>query len=277
MSEAIEWAGRVGAEWAKQADGLDGLLGPMGDVGIAALGAISGKRLLDLGCGAGATTLELAAKGADVVGIDISPDLIARGRERAQAVGSSARFEVADAASHRFDARFELLFSRFGAMFFDEPQLAYQNLRAQMVPRGTAVIVAWTDPAANLWAELPLQIGAEAFADCVIKGPRAGAPGPFAWSDQAHFLPMLAAAGWRDIDVEAFEKNVVMSAGDSVDPLERGVHFCMRIGPLARYLRDIPKEERIDLPDRLAKALAPFVSENAVRVTGRAWLITMRA
>jgi len=68
MSEAIEWAGRVGAEWAKQADGLDGLLGPMGDVGIDALGDVSGLRVLDLGCGAGATSLTLSQRGADVVG-----------------------------------------------------------------------------------------------------------------------------------------------------------------------------------------------------------------
>lgn len=275
MSEAIEWAGRVGAEWAKQADGLDGLLGPMGDVGIAALGDVSGQRLLDLGCGAGATSLTLSEQGAEVVGVDISPDLIARGRQRAEALGSGAQFEVADASAHQFDAPFDLLFSRFGAMFFDQPLVAYANLRAQMKPGGRAVIVAWTDPAANLWAEQPIQVGRDLFPDRGIQGPGAGKPGPFAWSQQARFVPMLEKAGWRDIVVDPFEQDVVMSAGDSADPLERGVHFCMRIGPLARHLRDIPKAERADLPGKLADALRPYLKRDAVRVTGKAWLITM--
>lgn len=274
MAVAEEWAGRVGAEWARQADGLDGLLGPMGDLAFAALGDVSGKAVLDLGCGAGATTLALAEGGANVVGIDISPDLIARAKARGQAAQSTARFVLGDAGAFDHKVQFDALFSRFGAMFFDAPLAAFTHLRAQMKPGAEMHLVAWTEPRENIWAALPLQVGRELLGDRIGASSPPGTPGPFAWSDSASFAPILAEAGWRDLAFEAVTRDVLLRAGDSDDPLDQAVTFCMRIGPLASRLRNIAAPERADLPDILRATLEPYLRDGGVWVPGKTWRIS---
>ncbi|MCH8952581.1 MAG: class I SAM-dependent methyltransferase, partial [Proteobacteria bacterium] len=123
MAEAFEWAGQMGREWARRVEALDRQLAPAGALGLAALAPRPGERILDLGCGAGATTAKIAAavgpRGA-VTGIDISPDLLAVARARPG--NEEAAFLEGDAESWDFEAgAFDALFSRFGGMFFADP------------------------------------------------------------------------------------------------------------------------------------------------------------
>jgi len=190
VTDSSEWQGRVGVQWAKEAEGFDLLLGPMGEAGIEALGDVSGLRVLDLGCGGGVSSLKLASLGAAVTGVDISSDLLGLARERAQ---GSIEFIEADATDARFEAPFDRLFSRFGCMFFDAPQKAFENLRASMKPGAKAVLVAWTEPKANRWISQPVRIGRELLGAEAFPPMTPGAPGPFGWDKQEFFVPMLEA------------------------------------------------------------------------------------
>ncbi len=145
MSTREQWAGDLGRKWARMADAQDALLGVFQQPAIAALGPLEGRRILDLGCGQGTSSFALAAAGADeVVGLDISPDLlaVAAARKKAGVPGAErVRFALSDAAEATFDDPFDGLLSRFGAMFFDEPVAAWANLRAAMKP-GAPLAVA---------------------------------------------------------------------------------------------------------------------------------------
>ena len=177
MASREDWIGRTGLEWARRSDALERLLGPAGDAGINALAPRPGEQILDLGCGAGASTEALAqavAPGGMITGLDISPDLMALARERLAQNGHATLIE-ADAERHDFgEMRFDALYSRFGAMFFDDPMAAFANIRGAMKPGSRAVFVSWREPARNQWASVPMTFAAEGV---VPPGPPSG-PGP---------------------------------------------------------------------------------------------------
>ena len=159
MASRDDWKGRLGAEWAARGAALAPLLDPPAAAGLAHLGLAPGQSVIDLGCGAGPSTRALCdavGPGGRVLGIDISPDLVRAAREHLAGRSGVSVIE-ADAASHVFDGeRFDALYSRFGAMFFDDPGAAFSNLRSALVPAGRAVFVAWRPMAENAWAALPL-------------------------------------------------------------------------------------------------------------------------
>lgn len=280
MTTKLDWEGRVGAEWADKADALDRLLGPSGDEALAAMAPAPGARVLDLGCGAGATSFALAdavGRGGEVWGVDVSADLLARARARQAARGDMDRvhFVQADASAWRPEAPLDGLYSRCGAMFFDAPQDAYAHLRAIMAPGAPLAIACWRSPKLNAWASLPMKLAGDLAAPAAPSAP--GAPGPFAWADRDAFAPMLAAAGWRDVAAAPFDHDVPLGAGDDPDPVARAVLFACRIGPLASRLLGQPPALRAAVRARLAEGFAPLVQDGAVRVPASAWVVTARA
>ncbi len=271
MANTADWQGRVGREWADKADALDRLLGPIGDAGIEALGNVSGRTLLDLGCGAGATSLALARRGALVTGLDISEDLLAKARSRDPA--RTVTFTRADATTFTPVAAFDLLHSRCGAMFFDDEIAAWTHLRTILRPGAPIALTTWRTAQEHDWAALPLHLaspilGAEATRIAAPLGP-----GPFAWSDPGHFLPILHAAGWRDIHHTPITAQARMEAGPAPTPAERAADFALRIGPLASRLRGTDPATRARIRAALAEGLAPHVTGTHVTVTTAAWLI----
>jgi len=284
------WAGWIGRNWAGLNDALDRQHAPLTEIGLGALGARPGERILDLGCGGGATTLALAdrvAPGGHVTGIDISPDLLAIARARAgQHAGGRADITLieADAATHPFEpASHDALFSRLGCMFFDDPPAAYAALARALRPGGRAVLLCFADPAENPWAMVPARA-----ADSVLgpsEPPRPGMPGPFAWQDPDGVRPILAAAGFREI---AFESHALTyeiglpreprEPGEpgEPDPVERAVRLILSIGVVARRLADAPEGARAAVIPALRAALAPHVSGGWVRLGARIWVIAAR-
>lgn len=277
MSEAAQWAGQMGREWARHAEALDRQLAPVGEIALAALAPRPGEHVLDLGCGSGATTAALcAAVGPSglVTGVDVSPDQVAAAQARPG--NARARLLVADAETHPFEpGGFDALFSRFGGLFFADPPAAYANLHRALKPGGRAVLTAWCPLPGNPWAALPAAAGAEVLGPADPPAP--GAPGPFAWAAPGVFRPILEGAGFGDIAWR--EAPVTMRIGESQpgDPVARAVAMMMRIGPLARRLKGLPEATRQQVAARLAPALAPHVSEGWVRLPGLIWVITARA
>ncbi len=277
MAEAQEWAGQMGREWARRVEALDRQLAAAGALGLAALAPRPGERILDLGCGAGATTARIVTavgpEGA-ATGLDISPDLLAVARARPG--NEAAVFLEGDAQDWRFDeAVFDALFSRFGCMFFADPPAAYANIRRALKPGARVVLTAWRDLGANPWAALPAGVGAEVLGPAEPMAP--GAPGPFAWADPMIFRPILEGAGFTGLEWK--EEPIMLQVGEAgeADPVARAVAMLMRIGPAARRLKGQPEAARAAVAGRLAPVLEPFVSDGWVRMPGLIWVIRARA
>ncbi|MEM1297900.1 MAG: methyltransferase domain-containing protein [Pseudomonadota bacterium] len=274
MASREDWIGRTGAEWARRGAALERLLGPAGEAGLQALGARPGERVLDVGCGAGTSTEELAkAVGQEghVTGVDVSPDLLAIARDRLEGYANVTLLE-ADAERADLGPPAGALYSRFGSMFFDDPPAAFQNLAGALVPDARAVFVAWREPARNQWASVPMTFSAEGL---IPAAPPPG-PGPFAWADPGVFQPLLEQAGFRDIRMQDHEFMAEISEGEDPNPVVRSADFMMRIGPMAARLRGATEEAKAEAREFLCQRLARHEMDGAVRLLASAWVIEAR-
>lgn len=159
IAPSLDWNGDNGRRWVDNQDRLDRMLSAYGEALIDAAAPAMGDHVLDVGCGAGATTFDVAARvGVEgrSVGLDISAPLIGRARELAAENGGAVEFRLADAAKAGFTPSFDLIVSRFGVMFFEDPAAAFANLRRALKPSGRMVFVCWRGAAENDWTRLPM-------------------------------------------------------------------------------------------------------------------------
>ena len=174
----------------------------------------SGESVIDVGCGAGETTLRLAAITGAALGVDVSEPLLARARERARAVGSPARFECADATAYDFSGEAaDLMTSRFGVMFFADPAKSFANLRKGLKPRARLVFACWREPKLNPWLMAPYA----AAIKHVPAPPRPGPedPGPFSFADEQRVRRILDEAGFAEVTLSPrdFSLDIGVGAG----------------------------------------------------------------
>lgn len=270
-AQAEYWNEGAGPTWAEMQAPLDRQLAPLGRLAMAALAPRPGERILDVGCGAGETSLELAAAvqpGGEVTGLDISRTLLEVARQRA--VGRpGVSFVEADAQSYAFpSARYDGLFSRFGVMFFADPAAAFANLRTALKPGGRLAFVCWRAPAENPLMTVP---GAAA-ADILPPPPppEPNAPGPFAFADPQRVRAILQAAGFEAVDLAPHDLRV--GAGD----LEATLGLALRVGPLGGLLRQNP-DKRDLVVDRVRAALMPYADADGVKLPSATWVVTARA
>ena len=229
------WNSKVGEEWARQANLMDRMLQPLTQPAFDLLNLQSGERVLDIGCGAGATTLKAASYVGDgeAVGVDISKPLLELARERANARGANAHFVEADvSAAPLRDAPFDAAFSRFGVMFFDDTAAAFAKIRAALNPNGRIVFICWRTFAENGWSYAPL-----AALQPILKTPITpadpNAPGPFQLQDPEKIKTMLAASGWRDVSITPWDGDVLVGGGGDANA---AAAFLLKIGPCARAI-----------------------------------------
>jgi len=274
MSGTADWAGELGRRWASRAERQDAMLQPFQDAGLEALGVVAGKRVLDLGCGPGESTFALARMGADATGLDVSPDLIDVALARRGAADTPA-FVLADAAEATFDAPFDALFSRFGAMFFPEPRPAWANLRKAMAPGAPLVVVAWRAPRENTWVSVPIGAARPYLPEVPPFEP--GAPGPFGWADPTFFEAVLGDAGWSDVAWSPADRDMVFGAGAD-DPVAAAAQGMREGSPVSARIEAIEDDvARGKAWAEVAEALRGHVENGAVRLQGAVWVVTARA
>lgn len=229
-SQSDYWNSEAGHVWAEETDHLDEMLRPLGMLAINALDLSPGMRVLDIGCGAGAVSRALAARGCSVTGVDISTPLL----EVAIARAGGPQYLLADAGYDPLPGPFDAAVSRFGVMFFEEPVEAFAHMRSVMAPGGRIAFVCWGPFADNAWAHEPLQV-AEPFLSRTPTPPDPSAPGPFAFSAPGRALSVLEAAGWKERTAIAWRGKYRVG-----DDIEDALAITLRVGPLGRQLRDDP-------------------------------------
>ncbi|HEV7234417.1 MAG TPA: methyltransferase domain-containing protein [Sphingorhabdus sp.] len=270
MTNRAEWQGAVGDVWADEWRRTDRSFTELQAVLVerAAALAASGGHIIDIGCGAGDTSLALAGRlpEARIFGIDISESLIAVARQRADG-DPRLTFAVADAATYADPAfRPDLLVSRHGVMFFDDPIAAFTSLRAAAVPDANLVFSCFRSPDENEWAS--------ALAVLVPGGAKleGTGPGPFAFADVARVAAILQASGWSGIAHEAVDFAYVTGGG--VDPLADALGFFSRIGPAARAARELDGTARAAFLGQLEAMLRSRLSGNKIAFNAAAWIWT---
>jgi SAM-dependent methyltransferase len=272
------WNEEGGTTWAEQVDRFEGQLRFFLDALHALAAPQPGERVLDVGCGPGATTLQAAeAVGPEgsVLGVDVSEPLTRLAERRAAEAGlANATFLVADAQTTDLADRgpFDLLLSRFGVMFFDDLEAAFTNLHAAMRPGGRLAFACWKDFASNPWMSVPMGAALEHLPPPPLLGP--DAPGPWAFADEARVTGILEGAGFRDVRTEALEGDLLLAGGGDVD----SVMEFLRVTSLGRLLlnqEDPAVAEKVESSVR--SALAAHETPDGVRLGYATWLVSAKA
>ncbi|MEM7248078.1 MAG: class I SAM-dependent methyltransferase [Acidobacteriota bacterium] len=271
------WREDGGPRWVQLQDELDRQLAGVGEATLDAAALQAGESVLDIGCGCGASTIGLADRlgpESRLVGLDVAGVSLARARERLDAAGH-AHVELVerDARDHGFASEFDLLFSRFGLMFFEEPAEGLAAVRQVLRPGGRLTTCCWRDRAANAWFDL----SARAAEDLVELPPPAepGAPGPFAFEDGERLQRLLDEAGWTEVVLERWDGELAMGGGG--ERLEATVDFTLKMGPLARALADADDGVEQVLRDRLTEAFEPHFRPGVGAVfPATSWIVHAR-
>jgi ubiquinone/menaquinone biosynthesis C-methylase UbiE len=261
----------VADRWARRQAEIDAMMAPFTDalLGAANLGPEGPWRILDVGCGAGETTLLAAQIGHDVTGLDVSTSLLdlAKARAKKEELGN-VDFFLGDASRMFIDPPFDLIMSRFGVMFFDDPPKAFANLAKMTKQGGRIVFVCWRSPKQNQWVTLPMSV-LQGFVEAGGSAQAEG-PGPFAFADPEKVRTLLSAAGFSDIKITPFDGEMTMGAAKGV---QDAATYIAEIGPAARAIGELPKEKRPEVIAQLEATIAPLMRGNALVLQGGVWVV----
>jgi SAM-dependent methyltransferase len=269
------WNGPAGQRWADRQAAQDIVLGPVADLLIDRAKPKAGERVIDVGCGSGATAIAFAQKVAPsghVFGIDVSGPMLERARQCAPK-DLPIDFALADATVYPFDpGSFDLLASRFGVMFFADPALSFANMRKALKPAGRLAFACWREPRENPFFMVPLQAAYQHVPKLPQLGPED--PGPFAFASEARVRRILGEAGFAGVEMEACPLLLDSAIGRGLDGAVQGA---LEIGPVSRALEGQPEELRKAAANSIREALTPFAKGDAVLLPASVWIVSARA
>jgi ubiquinone/menaquinone biosynthesis C-methylase UbiE len=241
------------------------------------LSVTPGSRIVDVGCGWGDTAIELARKTGPeghVLGLDCVDRFLEKGRKDAAEAGlNNVQFEAADVERYPFKADFDLCFSRFGMMFFENPVAAMRNIRASLRPGGELMFIVWRTIDDNPWLGLGKQVVLD-FLEPPGDDARTCGPGPFSMANTEVVSKQLEIAGYEDIAFERIDGPVTVGAS-----LQDAVNFQLALGPAGEVFREAGEEaerKREQIEKALGEALSPYVEESGVVMPSSSWTITAR-
>nr|AQQ74630.1 hypothetical protein [uncultured bacterium] len=266
------WNGPAGQAWVDAQELLDGMFEPFERMLADEAAGLGARRVLDVGCGAGGTTLALTRRlgsGARVEGIDLSEPLIALARQRASREGLDVAFTCADAQTHDFPAgAFDLVASRFGVMFFDDFPAAFRNLRRASASGAHARLLVFRSPAENPFMTAAERAAAPLVPDLPPRKP--GAPGQFALADRARVESLLGESGWRDVELRPLDVECRFPAA-ALDT------YMMRLGPLGLYVSQLDAATRGRIVSAVRGAFTEYRRGEHIVFTACCWLVCARA
>ena len=268
------WNAEAGTKWSDFNPQIDRMLAPLSAVVIDRAAPQVGEQVLDIGCGCGDTSMALArqvAPGGAVTGVDISTPMLNVARQRAADDDLPVTLFNADAETHDLEAgSFDLAFSRFGVMFFNNPEAAFTNIAGALKSGGRLTFVCWQPLALNPWARIPFEAVRPLMPPADPPDPHA--PGPFAFADGERIKGILTAAGFDDVAIDSHESIMKNGEGD-LDTCVRGI---MNLGPAARILREAGEATMAAAAEAVRDAVAPYHTGNTLELSSAVWLVTGR-
>lgn len=267
------WNDKAGRDWTELQERMDANLSGIHHAILAFAEPRSGETVLDIGCGTGTTSMVLADRvgpSGRVTGIDLSEPMLELARRRG-AGRADLRYVLGDASLHPFAPEHDLLFSRFGVMFFDDPVGAFTHLRGALKAGGRLAFVCWRTPPENPWASAPVRAAKPFLPDQPPPDPLA--PGPFAFSDPDRIRTILVQAGFSVPRIEPYDG--VMNMGPDLDT---AAAHTLRIGPLSRALGDADAAARQKIVIVVKDAFQPFITRDGdIAPPTACWLVEARA
>jgi SAM-dependent methyltransferase len=271
-AQAEYWSCVAGPKWTDNQEHQDQVLRPVSDRLIAAAEPKPGDRVVDVGCGCGATTIDFAARvspGGEALGLDISEPMLARARERALP-NASITFELADATVYDFERHeVDLIVSRFGVMFFADPAKSFANLRRGLKAGGRLAFACWREAKQNPFFILPLREAAKHAPPLPETNPED--PGPFAFASEARVRRILTDVGFADIVLTPHDLELDIAIGRG---LETAVAAATTIGPTSRMLDGQSEAVRAAATADIRKALAAHARGESVPLGAAIWIVT---
>jgi len=271
---AEDWVGEMGDKWLANIDRFESMIAPAGAALMAHAALRPGERVVDIGCGGGATTIEIGravAPEGSALGIDIAPQLIGEAERRATKEASkNVHFMVADASVARLDGEpVDRIISRFGSMFFTEPGAAFANLRSMLRSGGRMDLAVWAPPSENQWIAAMMAIVGR-YLD--LPAPVPHAPGPFALDDPDYVRTLLSGAGFVDVTTTLWRGHQYVggkgaNAEGAADFALGALHFG---DALAERPPEVARQARTDL----VALFGEHQTAEGTRMSAAAWLVT---
>ena len=270
------WSGKGGDIWVERQNAMDTMLSPLGEAALNKLNFNEEENVLDIGCGCGHTTLNIAKRigpSGNVTGLDISEPMLKRAKESAVEMSiTNTLFKCVDVQTEDLgDQIYSAAFSRFGVMFFEDSIAAFKNINKSLISGGYLSFVCWQSPAVNPWQSLFIQ-EVKKFLDLPSPPPRS--PGPFAFMESEYVSSILEESKFQDITIEGHEAEVNMFSGRS---LSDSVKDYISINPVVtEMLKESSENQIAEIVNSGIEAFSPYYSEKGLIFPSATWLVTAR-
>jgi ubiquinone/menaquinone biosynthesis C-methylase UbiE len=269
------WSGAGGDVWVDKQREMDIMLNPLGERVIQGLDLKEETKILDIGCGCGATTLEIAklVNQGEVFGVDISEPMLERATQTASDMAlTNISYQVKDVQVDEMPNNyFDIAFSRFGVMFFEDPFEAFNNINHSLKDDGQLSFVCWQHASLNPWQSLSIQVIKE-FLDLPAPPPKS--PGPFAFEDKSYIEEILNASGFRDIEIKDNQEDIVMFSGKSI---REACEDYLTINPVVtEMLKNSPSELREEILEALIGKFSNYHKDDGLLFPSATWIVTAK-
>ena len=268
------WSGKGGDIWVERQNAMDTMLSPLGEAALNKLNLNEGENVLDIGCGCGHTTLNIAKRISpvgQVTGLDISEPMLKRAKESANEMSiSNASFNCVDVQTDDIGEEvYSAAFSRFGVMFFEDPIAAFRNINKSLITGASLSFVCWQSPALNPWQSLFIE-AVKKYVDLPSPPPRS--PSPFAFMESEYVSSILEESNFQNIMIEGHEAEVSMFSGRS---LSDSVKDYISINPVVSgMLKDSTEQEKTEIINSAIEAFSPYYSAKGLMFPSATWLVT---
>ena len=268
------WSGKGGDIWVERQNAMDTMLSPLGEAALNKLNLNEGENVLDIGCGCGNTTLNIAKRispDGQVTGLDISKPMLKRAKESANEMSiSNASFNCVDVQTDDMGEEvYSAAFSRFGVMFFEDPVAAFCNINKSLITGASLSFICWQSPALNPWQSLFIE-AVKKYVDLPSPPPRS--PSPFAFMESEYVSSILEESNFQNIMIEGHEAEVNMFSGRS---LSDSVKDYISINPVVSgMLKDSTEQEKTEIINSAIEAFSPYYSAKGLMFPSATWLVT---
>ena len=267
------WTNSAGKLWVKDKVEKDNMLEPLGNYALSKFNIIEGMNVLDIGCGTGITTTQIAKKInniGNVSGLDFSETMINEAIKYSEKLGiKNINFAVKDIQNEELKIlEYDAAFSRFGVMFFSNPIMAFKNIYSALKKNGILTFICWQSQKENLWYNSGLEI-VKKYIDVPL--PKENSPGPFAYADKSYIHNILTDSGYKDIEFYSYEKDIELFKGFT---LESAIREYIESTPIFKekiLILDALDKEKIFL--EIKDIWKPYFKDKYLLFPSKTWVI----